>query len=193
MKIFITVVLGLFAFSAVAQPPAPSSAAPKVDEYLQFLNDASTRENVIDCIEVMDQLIDNGEHGLVDKQPDPGTVEAATKLGISLEFSTTQSKKMIMYYLKLSRGGKELKYSDATKFIALFTDRAGLQHPVNVNEGDKSTFYARWLIKPSEWKAMRKLMIQIRTANRAERDPFQAFSLAVERELAARANAQVSH
>ena len=63
----------------------------------------------------------------------------------------------------------------------------GLPHPINVTEGDKPIFYAQWLIKPSTWKKMRKMMIKVRAENRAEKDPLRAFTAAVNRELEARA------
>jgi hypothetical protein len=117
-------------------------------------------------------------------------VEGTTKQGLHFEFSATLIKKeAIIYYLTISRGGLELKYNDVAKFAALFADRAGLPHPVNLSEGDKFTFYAQWLIKPSTWKSMRKMMVKVRTENRAEKDPGKAFVIAIERELESRSAA----
>ena len=147
-------------------------------------------EALADCIDKMDRLIDEGEHGVVDDQPHPGMIDTVTKQGLHFEFSATNIKdEAIIYYLTVSRGGKELKYSEATEFVALFADRAGLTHPINVSEGDKPIFYAQWLIKPSTWKAMHKMMVKVRAENRAVKDPIKAFSYAVEREMEARAEA----
>ena len=95
-----------------------------------------------------------------------------------------------MYYFVFSRNGQDLRYDDATRMIALFCDRVGLPHPVTVREGEKPVFTAQWLIKPSEWKAMSKMIQKTRVQNRAEKDPQQALKSAIMRELAARQTAR---
>jgi len=179
--------------SFAADPQTPVAPSNPKEDYNQFLAQSVTRENLVDCITVMDRLVDEGEHGVVDKEPDPGMVEATTKSGLHCEFSTTDIKEAIIYYLKISRNGKDLKYSDAVKFAALFTDRAGLPHPIDMSEGDKSTFIVQWLIKPSQWKSMHKMMIKVRAQNRAEKDPMKALIVAIEREMDARAAVQQGH
>jgi hypothetical protein len=47
-------------------------------------------------------------------------------------------------------------------------------------------FYVQWLIKPKEWKAVRKMMLKVRASNRAEKDVSKAFMLAIDREMSAR-------
>ncbi|MFT3867606.1 MAG: hypothetical protein QM715_03805 [Nibricoccus sp.] len=183
--------------SSAAEPPKPVTAAEEAaqarKEYAEFLAQVITAENVADLVAVMDRVIDEAEHGLVDKQPDPGLVEATSKSGLRIEFSTTDAKQAIIYYLKISRGGPELRYDDAVKFAALFTDRAGLPHPLDITEGDKSTFAVRWLFKPSDWKKFLKQIKKARAENRAEKNLAQAFLKAVERELEARAAIQQGH
>ena len=191
MKTFL-IVFFLFAASAYAAAPQTSTIGPPPvkEDYNKSLENLMTQENLSDCISMMDRLIDEGEHGVTDNQPHPGMLEVNTKAGLHLEFSATSiPKEAIIYYLTISRNGLELKYSDTAKFAALFADRAGLPHPVNLSEGDKSIFYGQWLIKPSTWKSMHKMMIKVRTANRAEKDPLKAFSVAIEREMEARAEA----
>jgi predicted transcriptional regulator len=117
-------------------------------------------------------------------------LEVTTKQGLRFDFSVTLiEKEAIIYYLTISRSDLEFKYSEAAKFAALFADRAGLPHPVNLSEGDKSIFYAQWLIKPSTWKSMHKMITKVRAANRAEKDPSKAFAIAIDREMEARAEA----
>jgi hypothetical protein len=189
MKIFLIVFL-LFATTAYAEAPQTTTIGPQPvkEDYGKFIESVMTREALAECISQMDHLVDAGEHGVVDDQPDPGMVETFTRQGLHFEFSVTNiEKEAIVYYLTISRGGKELKYSEATIFAALFADRAGLPHPINITEGDKPVFYAQWLIKPSTWKSMYKMMLKVRTENRSEKDPLQAVTLAVGREMDARA------
>jgi hypothetical protein len=192
MKIFLAVFLLLTAnaYATDAQKAASEPSAPTKTDDNKPLDSLLTRENLADCIAALDRLIDEGEHGTIDDKPHPGMVETATKMGLNFEFSATIiQKEAIIYYLTISRGGLELKYSDAAKFAALFADRAALPHPIDLKEGDKAIFYAQWLIKPSEWKSMKKLMLKYRAINRAEKDPFKAFSIGIEREMDARAEA----
>jgi len=183
--------------ASAAEPAKPATVAEENalarKAYAEFLAQAVTPENVADLVAVMDRLVDEGEHGLVDKQPDQGLVEAVTKSGLRIEFSTTDIKQAIVYYLRISRSGEELHYDDATKFAALFTDRAGLPHPLDISEGDKSTFSVRWLIKPSEWKKFLKQMKKVRAESRAEKNLSKVFIMAVEREIDARAAVQQGH
>jgi hypothetical protein len=179
----------LCSLAVAADTKTPAPAQPK-ENYDDFLAECRNMTNVVNCIQLMDRLVDEGEHGLVDDQPDPGMIDGTTKFGLHIEFSTTDVKEAIIYYLKISRDGKELRYDDATKFVALFTDRAGLPHPVEVTEGDHSIFYSQWLIKPSSWKSMHKKMAEVRQRNRAEKDPAKALILAVEREVEARSRSQ---
>jgi len=189
MKTLLTLIFLFAAAALVAAPQTTTIGPPQVTEdYGKVIEGLMTREAIGETIGLMDHLIDEGEHGVVDDQPHPGLIEAVTKQGLHIEFSATFFKKeAVIYYLTISRGGKDLKYSEATEFAALFADRAGLPHPINVIEGDKPVFYAQWLIKPSTWKSMRKMMVKVRAANRAEKDPFKAFSQAIGNETNARA------
>ena len=168
-----------------AQTQAPSPAA---DDYSAFVAQMVSPENLAECIGQMDKLIDAGDGSA--ETPKGGPVAVDTKNGFHLEFSVMGSKQFVMYYLVFSREGRELKFSDAAKMIALFGDRAGLPHPIIITEGEKPVFYAQWLIKPSEWKEMRRMILKVRTENRAEKDPQKAFATAVIRELKARQAAQ---
>jgi hypothetical protein len=196
MKKLLATLLLVTAFipASADEPAKPATVAEEVaqanKEYAEFLAKVVTPENVADLVATMDRLVDEGEHGLVDKQPDLGLVDATTKAGLRIEFSTTDAKQAIIYYLRISRGGAALHYDDATKFAALFTDRAGLPHPLDITEGDKSTFSVRWLIKPTEWKKFLKKMKSERTENRAEKNLGKVFIQAVEREVEARAATQ---
>lgn len=190
LSLFIFPLLLAAAQATESQPSAPTAAGPQ-DEYAQFMTQQMSPENMTDCIQTMDRLITEGEHGLMDKEPAQGVVEANTKLGLHFELTATQVKKeAIVYYLMLSRSGKVLKYQDAAKFAALFADRVALPHPFELIEGDKSTFYAQWLFKPSQWKTNQKLMLKYRATNRAETDPLKAFAFAVDREVQARSAAR---
>jgi len=193
MKLLLPVFILLAVMASAADTPQPVVPPPAQakEDYNKFIETAQTRESLAECISKLDQLIDEGEHGVTDKLPDPGMVETTTKQGLHFEFSATIiEKEAVIYYLTVSRGGLEFKYSDAVKFASLFADRAALPHPINLTEGDKPVFYAQWLIKPSGWKSMKKLMFKYRAINRAEPDPFKAFSIAIERELEARSEAE---
>jgi hypothetical protein len=191
MKIFLPLFFLLTASVCAAAPQTTTvGPQPVKEDYAAFVESVLTREAIAECIVLLDRLIDEGEHGVVDDQPDPGMVEVTTKQGLHFEFSATNiEKEAIIYYLTVSRGGKELKYSEATEFAALFADRAGLTHPINITEGDKPIFYAQWLIKPSTWKSMHKMMVKVRTQNRAIKDPVKAFGVAISHEMDARAGA----
>jgi len=168
---------------AWAEPP-PSPEAIKA--YQAFIDQLITPENVADCIAKMDALIDEQERSSAgNTQPAPA-VGADTKIGLHMEYTVLRTAEASMFYFVFSRNGKDLKYDDATRMIALFCDRVGLPHPITVREGEKPVFTAQWLIKPSEWKAMSKMIQKTRVQNRAEKDPQQALSNAIRRELNAR-------
>jgi len=196
MKLLLPLLLVLLApalFAADALNARTSQAAEAQENYSQAMAALLTREALADCIATLDKLITDGEHGVMDDQPDPGMVEANTKLGLHFEFSASVIKKeATIYYLTLSRSGRDFTYSDAMKFAALFADRAALPHPISMTEGDKQIFYAQWLIKPSQWKSTRKKMLKYRVVNRAETDPLRALGLAINRELDARSAVQQS-
>jgi len=191
MKTLLTLILLLTASACVAAPQTTTvGPQPAKEDYAAFVESILTREAITECVSLLDRLIDEGEHGVVDDQPDPGMLEVATKQGLHFEFSAANiEKEAVIYYLTVSRGGKDLKYSEATEFAALFADRAGLPHPINITEGDKPIFYAQWLIKPSTWKSMHKMMVKVRTENRSIKDPVKAFGLAISHEMDARAGA----
>jgi len=196
MKTFLSLFF-LLAASALAAAPQSTTVGPQPvkEDYGQFVESQTSRDALADCIRLMDQLIDEAEHGVVDDNPKPGMLEIATKQGLHIEFSVTNiQKEAIIYYMTISRSGKELKYSEATSFAALLADRAGLTHPINITEGDKPIFYAQWLIKPSTWKSMRKMMLKVRAQNRSEKNPLRAFGNAIGNEMESRAqSAMQSH
>jgi hypothetical protein len=167
---------------AQAQATAPATGGT----YQQFIDQLVTPENLTDCIARMDALIDQEEQLATISQGVPPGVDADTKLGLHFSFRIAISTQAIVYYLVVSRNGQELTFADGAKLVALFCDRAGLPHPVAITEGEKPVFYAEWLIKYSEWKAMKKMMAKVRTKNRSERNPQQAFIIAIDREIAAR-------
>lgn len=139
-------------------------------------------EALTDFVKVSDALIDQ-----VDPAEGNGqALNAETKSGLSLQFSTIKNELATMYYFSVSRKGEELHYSEAVKLAALFGDRVGLTHPIIVKEGEKPIFYCEWLIKPKEWKKYRKSMLEQRAKNRQITDVVAAFNLAVQRELSAR-------
>lgn len=173
----------------VAQPQA-SPPAPAANDYAAFVANMISPENLADSIARMDELIDAGERPAASPQDTPSPVAVDTKMGLHMEFCVASTRGAVIYYLTFSRKGLELKFSDATRMIALFGDRAGLPHPIIITEGENSLFYARWFIKPSEWKEMRKMMLKVRAENRSEKDPQKAFVIAVLRELNAREAAQ---
>ncbi len=196
---FLTALLSLCMIHAAAISAARAdaamsghSSAADQKQYADFLGQFTLPANVAELIALMDKLVDAAEHGLVDEQPDPGLVEATSKTGLRIEFSASKAKKAVVYFLRISRHGERLHYDDAAKFAALFTDRAGLPHPLNINESNGYNFSTTWIIKPSEWKKFRKNIDAARKENRAEKDPAKAFVTAVQRELAARSEATLN-
>lgn len=165
-----------------AQTQAPATAGT----YQQFIDQMVTPENLTDCISSMDGLIDEQEHLSESSQGVPPALDTETKIGLHLSLKIISDKQIVVYYLVISRDGRELVFTDAAKLAALFCDRAGLPHPVAVTEGEKPVFYAEWLIKHSDWKAMKKMMTKVRAENRSEKDPQKAFVIAINREIAAR-------
>jgi hypothetical protein len=165
-----------------AQPPAPAAG----NAYQQFIDQLVTPENLTDCISKMDGLIDEEEHLAAISQDIPQGLDAETKIGLHFSFRMAIGNEAVIYYLVVSRNGQELTFADGAKVVALFCDRAGLPHPVAITEGEKPVFYAEWLIKHSEWKAMKKMMAKVRTENRSEKNPQKAFVIAINREIAAR-------
>jgi len=143
-------------------------------------------ENLKDCISKIDGLIDEEEHLAEISQGVPQSLDAETKLGLHFSFRIIIGKDAVLYYLVVSRNGQELAFADGARLVALFCDRAGLPHPVAITEGEKPVFYAEWPIKHSDWKSMKKMMAKVRIENRSEKDPQQAFVIAVNREIAAR-------
>ena len=191
MKLHLIVLTLLFASLCAADPePAQIQAPVAGDAYHQFIAQLVTPENLTDCILRMDGTIDDVERFVTSTGAVSHGVETETKVGLHLAFSILSTKQTILYYLVISRNGQELSFSDATKMAALFCDRAGLPHPIIITEGEKPVFYAEWLIKPSDWKAMHKMMVKVRTENRSEKDPLKAFVTAVTREVNARESAQ---
>ncbi|HXB02258.1 MAG TPA: hypothetical protein VNV15_05505 [Opitutaceae bacterium] len=165
-----------------AQTQAPATAGT----YQQFIDQMVTPENLTDCISSMDGLIDEQEHLSETSQGVPPALDAETKIGLHLSLKIISNEQIVVYYLVISRDGRELTFADAAKLAALFCDRAGLPHPVAITEGEKPVFYAEWLIKHSDWKAMKKMMAKVRAENRSEKDPQKAFVIAINREIAAR-------
>ena len=165
-----------------AQPPAPAAG----DAYQKFIDQLVTPEHLTDCIARMDALIDQEEHLATLAQGTPQGIDADTKLGLHFSFHIVIGSEAVIYYLVVSRNGQELTFADGAKLVALFCDRAGLPHPVAITEGEKPVFYAEWLIKHSDWKAMKKMIAKIRAENRSEKNPQQAFVIAINREVSAR-------
>lgn len=187
MKAF-ALVLVFAATSMLAAESSSQPAAPAPDPYAQFLARLFTRESIGELASVADAVID-----AIDR-PDapahlPGPRSADTKTGVHLEFGCVPAQEATLYYISLSRNGDPLRYSDAVRLMAFFTDRAGLPHPITVKEGERPVFFAEWVFKPSDWKKERKLMLKLREQNRAEKDPLRAFAIAVSRELEARQTA----
>jgi hypothetical protein len=183
-----TVLLPLLAVALPAADPAgasapPASASAKLS-YEDFIKQAFSAPQLDDFIAWSDRLVNEDEA--------PGGRDLAgirgftTKLGLRLEFGRIMSKEAIIVDATLSRGGDELKYSDAVKLIALFADRAGLPHPIDVREGERPVFHAQWLIKPGDWKKIHEMMLKRRDESRQMKDPVQALAVAVSRELEAR-------
>ena len=164
----------------------PRTSPEAAKAYQTFLTQLIAPENVADCIAKMDALIDEQERNSAgNTQPAPA-ISADTKIGLHMEYTVIRTPEASMYYFIFSRNGLDLTYADATRMIALFGDRVGLPHPIAIREGEKPVFYAQWLIKPSEWKAMSKMIQKTRVQNRAEKDPQRALSNAILRELNAR-------
>jgi hypothetical protein len=170
----------LRAIGPAPAPPGPPTQAD-VEEYRAFVKAMTSVENLADCIVKMDALIDSGEHG-------SGWATAVSKNGFHLSFQCLRSEQAILYYFVISRDGKILELNEATKIAALFCDRAGLLHPIDIRTGENPIFTAQWLIKPSEWKKVNKAMLKLRAENRMITHPQQAFVNAVDHELDARAN-----
>lgn len=167
------------------QPAAP--ALSPADEYRQFLAEITKPAALLEFAEKADEVIDGGEKADAAGVGTGNVVRADTKTGLHLECSIIRSPQVILYYASLSRRGEMLKYTDAATLFALFCNRAGLTHPIQIKEGEKPIFYAQWLIKPSDWKELRKKMLEVRAANRAETDIVKALKTAVGQEVAARA------
>lgn len=189
-----------------AGPAAPSASAPAdktapapppnltpAEAYKTFVEQMVTAENLTDLVTKMDTMIDeidpaDGSSGVAQS-----ATRADTANGLHLEFSIIRAPEAIMYHAGLSRKNEEmLKYREATIVFALLCDRVGLTHPIHITEGEKPVFHARWLIKPTEWKVMRKKMLEVRTASRAEKNLFTVTSAAVTQEVNARAAATQS-
>jgi hypothetical protein len=183
-------VLALLFASVCAADPEPAQAQTPVPAaggaYQQFIDQVVAPENLTDCIARMDSLIDEEEHLSAISQGATQGLDAETRLGVHMAFRIVNNKVVVVYYLVVSCNGHDLVFSDATKLIALFCDRAGLPHPVAVMEGEKPVFYAEWLIKRSDWKAMQKMMAKVRAENRSEKDPQKAFIAGINREITAR-------
>jgi hypothetical protein len=177
----------LFASVCAADPEAPPTQAPAAGgTYQQFIDQLVTPENLTDCISKMDGLIDAAEHLSEVSESGSQGLDAETKIGLHLSFRIVRNDAAVVYYLVASRNGQELSFNDAAKIIALFCDRAGLPHPVAITEGEKPVFYAEWLIKHSDWKSMKKMMLKVRAENRSEKDPRKVFVIAIIRETNAR-------
>jgi hypothetical protein len=187
MKPDLIVVALLFAFLCTADRAAAQPQAPAAGEtYQQFIDQLVTPENLTDCITKMDGLIDEEERLAAIAQGIPQGLDADTKIGLHFSFRIVISNEAVAYYLVVSRNGQELTFADGAKLVALFCDRAGLPHPVAITEGEKPVFYAEWLIKHSDWKAMKKMMAKVRAENRSEKDSQKAFLIAINREINAR-------
>ena len=171
----------------VSTPPAPQSPA---EAYRAFVESIYTRPNLTDFAQKSDSLIDAGEKASEEGRPGRNVVSSDTAAGFHLDFAIIKSPEAILYYASISRNGEPLRYAEAATMMSLFCDRIGLPHPVDLREGEKPIFHAQWLIKPSDWKVLRKKMLEVRTANRAIDDIGQALELAVGREMDARAAAK---
>lgn len=197
MKAFALPLFLLPAVLATAEPasaaaPASATPAPATPSaplaYPDFLKQLITREAMAEFAAAADAAVDAAE------KPDsrdvlPGPQSGETRLGLRVEVGSVVAKEATLYYVSVSRKGEELRFSDGAKLVAFVADRAGLPHPVNVTEGEKPVFYAQWLFKPSDWKSDRKIMLDLRAQNRAEKDALKAFALAVSREIEARRTA----
>ena len=163
--------------------PAPTKAAE--ESYSQVIAKLYSKQSLAEFIFKVDHLVDAIEEN------GGGTVmHAETRFGLSMDATIQKTKEATLYYFSLSRGGAELHYSDAVKLIALYTDRCGLPHPSNVTSGEHDIYYTQWLFKPSDLKKVKKFMTEARARSRAQKDPIEAFAVAVQTELNARAAAK---
>lgn len=176
--------VGITAFCA-SSAEEPKSVPP-AQSYDEFLKKMAAPENLKEFIAVSDKLVDAVE-AQQESVAAQGVLRVDTKIGLHLEFAIIQAPEAIMYYAALSRNGEPLRYQEAATLYSLFCDRAGLTHPVQITEGEKPVFYAQWLIKPKEWKDLRKKMLEVRTANRTITDPVKALQMGIGREVQARA------
>ena len=128
------ILTSLILFAAATCIAAPQSTTigpqPAAEDYGKVVEGLLTREAIADCILRLDCLIEEGEHGVMDDKPHPGMVETVTLQGLHFEFSATIiGKEAIIYYLTVSRGGKEFKYSEATQFAARICSRFSSGNP----------------------------------------------------------------
>lgn len=201
LRVFISMILAPLSVRAADNPApgSPATAAPAetpgpkltpAEAYKIFVEQMVTAENLTDLAAKMDTMIDevdpaDGSSGVAQSASHAETVN-----GLNLEFTVIRAPEAIMYHAGVSRKNHELlKYRDATIVFALMCDRIGLTHPIQITEGEKPVFHARWLIKPSEWKVLRKKMLEVRAKNRAEKNLFNAVTAAVTKEVNARAAA----
>jgi hypothetical protein len=188
MKYRLLLIVALLGSVRADEKPAapPESTPPPASDYAEFVKQLGVREVAADLAARLDELIDTTEKRQEDSPNGSACAASDTKNGIHLEFCMAVTSEATLYYFVVSRQGEELHLSDATKIGSFFCDRAGLPHPTALAEGEKPVFGARWLIKPSEWKSMRKMMLKVRAENRAEPNPLKAFTVAIIRELDAR-------
>lgn len=181
----ILVLVTCFASLARADDEGKAAAAKA---YGEFLSQLTKPENLIEFVEKTDRMIDEAEPSDKDKGNVGQTSSAAdTRIGLHLEFAVIRTPEAILYYASLSRKNEEpLRYADAATLLAFVCDRAGLTHPVDIKEGEKPIFHAQWLLKPTEWKAMRKKMLEVRAYNRSQKDIGKAMRTAVNDEVSAR-------
>ncbi len=165
-----------------AQPQAPVAS----DDYKRFVEQLVKPENLADCLSKMDGIIDEVERLSAPDQGATHGINVETNIGLHLAFCIFTNKQEVLYYLIISRDGQELSPAAAVNLAALFCDRAGLPHPVTMTEGEKPIFYIQWHIKHSDWRAMKKKMLEVRAVNRAEKDPLKAFVAAMISEKNAR-------
>jgi|GEM_PF-5082777 len=204
--IFLSALLGVSTLQAVDGPPAASApagpapapaaapvtkpAATPAEAYQAFLEQMVSPQNMTDLVAKMDAVIDEADNANGQGNPGQSVARADTRNGIHLEFSVVHAPEAILYYAGLWRKDYEpFKFQEATLVLALFCNRVGLTHPIHITEGEKPVFHAQWLIKPTEWKAMRKKMLEVRAANRAEKNLYTAMHQAVTEEVDARVTA----
>ena len=173
----------------MAKPPATPAEA-----YQEFLVDMVSPQNLADLVEKIDKVIDEADNADGSSNQANNSGNADTRNGFHLEFSVIRAPEAILYYAGVSRKDYEtLKYRDATMVLALLCNRVGLTHPIQISEGEKPIFHAQWLINPKEWKAMRKKMLEVRAANRAEKNLYTAMRNAVTEEVNARVSTNLSN